>query len=158
LDNARKFRGLSFRRPAFGGLLLAVLLLLTVSEIALDVATYRRLRNDLEGDLAQRLVHVSSLLALGTDVGLVTQFLEGDESLPAHQLAASRSVTLARAAGVERAYVVGEHLETLIDSSPTAAVGRVRYALLANRVEVEAAKAGRPTPTRIYRDEEGRLR
>jgi hypothetical protein len=146
------------KQTSFGGLLLAVLLLMTVSEMALGIATYRRLRDDLEIDLAQRLVNVSSLLALGTDVPLVTQFREGDEQLPAYQLVASRLVTLARAAGVERAYVVGDRLETLVDSSPTTAVGRVRYALLANRVEVEAAKAGTATATRIYQDEEGRLR
>lgn len=153
-----KVPGLAFRRPAFGGLLLAVLLLMTVSEMALGIATYRRLRNDLEVDLAQRLVNVSSLLAVGTDASLVTQFREGDEELPAYKLVVSRLVTMARAAGVERAYVVGDRLETLVDSSPTASVGRVRYALLANRVEVEAAKAGKATPTRIYQDEEGRLR
>lgn len=153
-----RLQGLAFRRPAFGGLLLAVLLLMTLSEMALGIATYRRLRNDLEIDLAQRLVNVSSLLALGTDVPLVTQFREGDEQLPAYQLVVSRFVTQARAAGVERAYVVGNRLETLVDSSPTASVGRIRYALLANRAEVEAAKAGKATPTRIYQDEEGRLR
>jgi len=139
-------------------LLLAVLLLMTVSEMALGIATYGRLRNELEVDLAQRLVNVARLLALGTDVPLVTQFREGDEQLPAYRLVASRFVVLARAAGVERVYVVGDRLETLVDSSPTASVGRIRYALLANRVEVDAAKSGTATPTRIYQDEEGRLR
>lgn len=139
-------------------MLLAVLLLMTVSEMALGIATYGRLRNELEVDLAQRLVNVARLLALGTDVPLVTQFREGDEQLPAYRLVASRFVVLARAAGVERVYVVGDRLETLVDSSPTASVGRIRYALLANRVEVDAAKSGTATPTRIYQDEEGRLR
>jgi PAS domain S-box-containing protein len=88
----------------------------------------------------------------------VTQFREGDEQLPAYQLVAARFVALSRAAGVERAYVVGERLETLVDSSPGASVGRVRYALLANRAEVAAARDGQAAPTRIYQDEEGRLR
>jgi signal transduction histidine kinase/HAMP domain-containing protein len=148
----------AFPRPAFGGLLLAVLLLMTVSEMALGIATYSRLRRELEADLAQRLVNVAKLLAVGTDVSLVTQFREGDEQIPAYQLVASRFVVLARAAGVERVYVVDDRLETLVDSSSAASVGRVRYALLANRVEVNAAKAGEATPTRIYQDEEGRLR
>jgi PAS domain S-box-containing protein len=147
-----------FRRSAFGGLLLAVLALMTASELVLGVETYRRLRRQLEGDLAQRLVHVARLLALVTDVPLVTQFREGDEQLPAYQLVAARLVALSRAAGVERAYVVGERLETLVDSSPGASVGRVRYALLANRQEVGDARGGQATPTRIYQDEEGRLR
>lgn len=138
--------------------MLTVLLLMTISEIVLGIATYRRLRNELQVDLARRLVNVARLLALGTDVPLVTQFREGDEQLPAYSLVAARFVALARAAGVERVYVVGNRLETLVDSSPTAAVGRVRYALLANRVEVDAARAGEATPTRIYQDEEGRLR
>lgn len=148
----------AFPRPAFGGLLLAVLLLMTVSEIALGVATYWRLRKELEADLAQRLVNVARLLALGTDVRLVTQFREGDEQLPAYQLVASRFVALGKAAGVERVYVVDDRLQTLVDSLPGASVGRERYALLANRVEVEIAKSGVATPTRIYQDEEGRLR
>jgi two-component system, NtrC family, sensor histidine kinase AtoS len=131
---------------------------MTVSEMALGIATYSRLRSELEADLAQRLVNVARVLALGTDVPLVTQFREGDEQIPAYQLVASRFVALARAAGVERVYVVGDRLETLVDSSPAASVGRVRYALLANRVEVNAAKGGEATPTRIYQDEEGRLR
>ena len=147
-----------FRRTAFGGLLVAVLALMTASELVLGVETYRRLRRQLEGDLAQRLVHVARLIALFTDVPLVMQFREGDEQLPAYRLVASRFVALSRAAGVERAYVVGARLETLVDSSPGASVGRVRYALLANRAEVRAARDGQATPTPIYQDEEGRLR
>lgn len=147
-----------FRRTAFGGLLVAVLALMTTSELVLGVETYRRLRRQLEGDLAQRLVHVARLIALVTDLPLVTQFREGDEQLPAYHLVAARFVALSRAAGVERAYVVGERLETLVDSSPGASVGRVRYALLANRAEVDAARDGQATPTPIYQDEEGRLR
>ena len=131
---------------------------MTVSEMALGIATYSRLRRELEADLAQRLVNVAKLLAVGTDVSLVTQLREGDEQIPAYQLVASRFVVLARAAGVERVYVVSDRLETLVDSSSAASVGRVRYALLANRVEVDAAKAGEATSTRIYQDEEGRLR
>jgi len=146
------------RRSAFSGLLLAVLALMTASELLLGVWTYGRLRRELEADLAQRLVHVSELIALGTDVPLVTQFREGDERLPAYRLVGSRLLALARAAGVERAYIVGSGLETLVDSSQGASVGRVRYALLANRIEVDAARGGRATPTRIYQDEEGRLR
>ncbi len=148
----------TLRRTAFGGLLLAVLGLMTASELVLGVATYGRLRRELEADLAERLVHVSRMIALGTDTPLVTQFREGDEQLPAYQLVAARFTALARAAGVERAYVVGERLETLVDSTPGATVGRVRYALLANRAEVEAARGGKPTATPIYQDEEGRLR
>src|SRR5262249_13543189 len=94
----------------------------------------------------------------GTDVPLVTQFREGDDNLPAYRLVASHLVVLAGAAGVERAYVVDGDLRTLVDSSPRAAIGRTRYALLANRVEVEAARACAPTATRLYEDEEGHLR
>jgi two-component system, NtrC family, sensor histidine kinase AtoS len=148
----------TLRRTAFGGLLLAVLGLMTASELVLGVATYGRLRHELEADLAERLVHVSRMIALGTDASLVTQFREGDEQLPAYRLVAARFTALAQAAGVERAYVVGGRLETLVDSSPGATVGRVRYALLANRAEVAAARGGRPTATPIYQDEEGRLR
>jgi signal transduction histidine kinase len=145
-------------RTAFGGLLLAVLGLMAASELVLGVETYRRLRRELEADLAQRLVHVAQMIALSTDAPLVTQFREGDEQLPAYQLVANRFLVLARAAGVERAYVVGERLQTLVDSAPRASVGRVRYALLANRTEVDSARGGRATPTPIYQDEEGRLR
>src|SRR5260221_13446489 len=115
-----KLRSPAFPRPAFGGLLLAVLLLMTVSEVALGIATYSRLRRELEADLAQRLVNVAKLLALGTDVSLVTQFREGDEQIPAYQLVASRFVTLARAAGGDRAYVVGDRLDTPVGSWPAA--------------------------------------
>jgi two-component system, NtrC family, sensor histidine kinase AtoS len=148
----------TLRRTAFGGLLLAVLGLMTASELVLGVATYQRLRHELEADLAERLVHVARMIALGTDTPLVTQFREGDEQLPAYRLVANRFMGLARAAGVERAYVVGERLQTLVDSSPAATVGHIRYALLANRAEVDAARAGQPTATPIYQDEEGRLR
>ena len=151
-------RRLAFPRPAFGGLLLAVLLLMTISELALGVVTYWRLRQELEADLAERLVNVARLLAVGTDARLVTQFREGDEQLPAYKLVAARLVTFGRAAGVERVYVVDDRFETLVDSQADTPVGRERYALLANRVEVEVAKSGVATATRIYQDEEGRLR
>src|SRR5262245_63634615 len=130
-------RRLAFPRPAFGGLLLAVLLLMTISELALGVVTYWRLRQELEADLAQRLVNVARLLAVSTDVRLVTQFREGDEQLPAYKLVATRFAAFGRAAGVERVYVVDDRLQTLVDSRPEPSVGRERYALLANRVEVE---------------------
>jgi two-component system sensor histidine kinase AtoS len=148
----------TFRRPAFAPLLLMVLLLMTLSELALGIATYRRLRGELEADLAKRLIHVAQLLAIGTDVRLVSQFQEGDEGLLAYKLVASRFVAFAHAAGVERAYVVDDRLQTLVDSSPNASVGRLRYALLANRTEIVDARSGEATATRIYRDEEGRLR
>src|SRR5262249_25141733 len=116
-------RRLAFPRPAFGGLLLAVLLLMTRSELALGVVTYWRLRQELEADLAQRLVNVARLLAVSTDARLVTQFREGDEQLPAYKLVAGRFVTFGRAAGVERVYVVDEHLETLVDSQAETPAG-----------------------------------
>jgi hypothetical protein len=102
-----KLRSPAFPRPAFGGLLMAVLLLMTVSELALGIATYWRLRSELESDLAQGLANVARLLALGT-VPLITQFREGDERIPAYQLVVSRFVATARAAGVERVYIVDD--------------------------------------------------
>src|SRR5262249_43086402 len=136
---------MAFRRPAFGGLLLGVLILMTLSEATLGATTYVRLRRVMEAELAQRLVHAAQLIAIGTDVPLVTQFREGDHNLPAYRLVASHLVVLAGAAGVERAYVVDGDLRTLVDSSPRAAIGRTRYALLANRVVVDPARPGPPT-------------
>jgi signal transduction histidine kinase/HAMP domain-containing protein len=146
------------RRPAFGRLLLVMLGLTMVSELLIGLAIYRRLRTELESDLGLRLVHVAKLLAAGTDPTLVGQFREGDEGLAAYRMVADRFAALARAGGVERAYIVDGGLQTLVDTAPGSAPGRMRYALLANRVEIEAARHGTAMPTRLYRDEEGRQR
>ena len=53
---------------------------------------------------------------------------------------------------------VGVKLISLVDTAARSVPGRLRYALLANRVEIEAARRGQATATRLYRDEEGRLR
>src|SRR5262245_46388869 len=145
------------RQRAFGPLLLAILGLTTLSEIAVGALVYGRLRQQLEGDLARRLVHVSTLLALDVDPALVVQFHEGDESLAAYQRVRDRLALRARAAGLERAYVVDAGLRVRVDSDPAQAPGRVRSALLANRSEAEHAAAGDATATRLYPDEHGRL-
>ena len=129
-----------------------------VTELLVGLAFYRRLRSELEADLGLRLVHVAKLLAAVTDPSLVSQFREGDEGLAAYRIVAERMASLARAGGVERAYVVDDGLHTLVDTAPGSAPGRLRYALLANRVEIEAARRGQATATRLYRDEEGRQR
>ncbi|MBI3932104.1 MAG: PAS domain-containing protein [Acidobacteria bacterium] len=145
------------RRPAFGALLLAILGLLTATELALGTLVYRRLREALEADLGRRLVHVSQLLATGVDAPLVDQFRDGDEALAAYGIVRERLAAQARAAGVERAYVFDRALATRLDTGPKAP-GSALYALLANRLEVESAAAGRAAATRLYRGEDGSLR
>ncbi|MBN2370978.1 MAG: PAS domain-containing protein [Vicinamibacteria bacterium] len=149
--------GKRFTSP-FSRLFLAMIALLTLSELILGMAVYRRLRSDLERDLGNRLVHVSQLLATGIDSALVLQFQEGDEDLPAYELTRSRLARQAKAAGVEDAYVVDLDLRTRLDSRAAASLGRVRYGLLVNRPEVAGAIGGRSGPTRLYRDEQDRLR
>ena len=146
------------RRPAFGGLLLLILGLMVASELLIGLAFYRRLRSELEADLGLRLVHVAGVLAAVTDPTLVRQFREGDERLAAYRIVADRMASLARAGGVERAYVVDDSLHTLVDTSAGSAPGRLRYALLANRLEIEAVRRGQATATRLYRDDDGRQR
>jgi len=145
-------------RPAFGQLFLALLALLTVSELALGLAVYGRLRSDLEADLGQRLVHVSQLLATSSDASLVLQFREGDEELPAYELTRARFSRQVEAAGIESAYVVNRELRTVLDSRRGARLGQPRYGLMVNRSEAESALAGHATPTRLYRHEDGQLR
>lgn len=145
-------------RPAFGSLFVAILTLVTVSELLLGLVVYGRLRSDLETDLGRRLVHVSQLLATGIDPALVLQFRAGDERLPAYDLTRARLRRQAQAAAVETAYVVDRDLRTLLDSRSETTLGDVRYGLLVNRAAVTSAAAGESTPTRLYHDEQGRLR
>lgn len=148
---------LLLRRPAFGPLLLAILGLLTATELGLGTFAYGQLRAALEADLARRLVHVSQLLALGLDAPLIAQLREGDEALPAYGMLRARLATQTGAAGVERAYVFDRDLRTRLDTA-SKPPGSVLYSLLANRVEADTAIAGRPAATRLYRDQDGRLR
>jgi nitrogen-specific signal transduction histidine kinase len=145
-------------RPAFGQLFLALLALLTVSELVLGLAIYGRLRSDLEADLGRRLVHVSQLLATGVDPALVLQFRRGDEDLPAYALTRARLARQVEAAGIENAYVVDRSLMTVLDSRREATLGETRYGLMVNRGEAHSALDGRASPTRLYRHEDGRLR
>jgi signal transduction histidine kinase/HAMP domain-containing protein len=98
------------------------------------------------------------LLALDVDPALVVQFWEGDEALAAYQRVRGRLEARARAAGLERAYVVDRALRIRVDTEPAQLPGRPRSALLANRSEIERAASGQASPTRLYRDEQGRLR
>jgi PAS domain S-box-containing protein len=142
----------------FSRLLMAMIVFLTLSDLALGLAVYRRLRSDLEKDLGMRLVHVSRLLAADIDPSLVLQFQEGDEDLSAYDLTRKRLARQASAAGVENAYVVDRDLRTRLDSRATATLGRVHYGLLVNRQEIARAAAGQSVPTRLYRNEQGLLR
>jgi signal transduction histidine kinase len=145
-------------RGSFAPLLVAMLLLMTLSELIVGVAIYERLRAQLEQDLARRLVHVSRLIARGLDADTLAQFREGDEELVAYQLVRRKLEEQAEAAGVDRVYVVDPDLRTLVDSAADGAPGRLRVALLAQGSEADAALAGRAAATRLYAGEDGRLR
>ncbi len=131
---------------------------MAVSEVAVDVAVYYRLRSTLEADLGQRLVRTADALSLGLDARLISQFRAGDETLGAYQLLRSRLAQQVRANGLGRAYVVDRELKTLIDSSDTASVGDAHYPLLAQRRQTAQAWDGVATPTPIYVNEERQLR
>lgn len=145
------------RRPTLAHLLLAVLSLTALLQLGLGLVLYRRLAEKLEADLARRLVQVSTLLSQSVDAALVAQFREGDEDLPAYRLVRQRLAAQAVAAGVGRAYVVDHSARTLVDTEATLP-GRTRHLLLAQRTELERALAGSAVATRLYEDEEGRLR
>jgi len=119
---------------------------------------YTRLRAELEADLGRRLIGASRLMGLAVDAGLVAQFGEGYEQIPAYRILRERLAAQARAAGLERAYVVDLELRSLVDSLPAQRPGLVRHALSAHSSEVAQARAGTASATRLYRDEEGRLR
>jgi signal transduction histidine kinase len=134
-----------------------VLSLTALSQLAVGLLLYRRLESQLEADLARRLVHVSTLLGYSVDAALVVQFREGDEGLPAYQLVRRRLSAQAEAAGVSRAYVFDARSQTLVDTEDQRP-GRVRHRLLAHRAELAQAFAGNAVATRLYADEEDRLR
>jgi signal transduction histidine kinase len=142
----------------FARLLVAILTLMAVSEVAVDVAVYYRLRGTLEADLGQRLVKTADALSLGLDARLISQFRAGDEALGAYQIVRTRLAQQVRANGLGRAYVVDRALRTLIDTSETASVGDAHYPLLAQRRQTAQAWAGTATPTPIYVNDEGQLR
>lgn len=131
---------------------------MAISEVAVDVAVYYRLRGTLEADLGQRLVRTADALSLGMDARLLSQFRAGDETLGAYRLLRSRLAQQVRANGLGRAYVVDRDLKTLIDSSDAASVGDAHYSLLAQRQQTAQAWGGVATPTPIYVNEEGQLR
>lgn len=137
---------------------LGLLGLLGLAELLVGLLIYGGLRADLERDLAGRLTQLSGLLASGVDARLVSQFGAGDEQLPAYAWLRERLAEQARAAGLERAYVVDGELRVYVDSDPDGLPGRVRAALLASRSEAQAAASGTPSATRLYLDEQGRLR
>lgn len=131
---------------------------MAVSEVAVDVAVYYRLRGTLETDLGRRLVRTADALSLGLDARLISQFRAGDEALGAYQIVRARLAQQVRANGLGRAYVVDRQLSTLIDSSETASVGEAHYPLLAQRRQAAQAWDGIATPTPLYVNDEGQLR
>lgn len=139
-------------------LVLAVLGLLAAAALALGLLLHDRLQADLERDLARRLVHVARLLASGVDGALVAQFQAGDERLPAYDRVRERLARQAETAGVVRAYVLDSTLHVRVDSDASGRPGRLRAALLANRLELAEAAAGTPRATTLYRDEAGQWR
>lgn len=148
----------SLRRATLRHLLFVVLSLTALSQAAVGLVLYRRLQAQLEADLARRLEHVASLLALSVDAPLVAQFREGDESLPAYDVVRRRLAAQAAAAGATRAYAIDADLRTLVGTDETDAPGRTRHALLAHRAELARARAGGPAATRLYADDTGALR
>ena len=148
----------AFRDRFFGRLLVAILVSMALSEVAVDVVVYFRLRRTLEADLGQRLVRSANALSLSLDASLVSQFRAGDESLSAYQLVRARLEQQVEATGLGRAYVVDRDLRTLIDSSVAGAVGDPRYPLMAQRSQTTLAWTGVAAPTPIYVNEEGDLR
>ena len=147
-----------FRRATLRHLLFVVLALVAASQAVVGFLLHRRLQAQLEADLARRLVHVATLLTFSVDGALVSQFREGDETLPAYDLVRRRLAAQAAAAGVARAYVLDADDRTLVDTEPDRAPGRVRHALLAHRRELARARSGEAAATRLYADEDGRLR
>lgn len=146
------------RRPTLRHLLAVVLALAAVSQAAVGWLLYARLQAQLEADLARRLEHVASLVALSVDASLVAQFQEGDAELPAYQLVRARLAAQAASAGVTRAYAVDAGDRTLVGTDADDAPGRTRHALLAHRAELERARGGTPSATRLYADDAGDLR
>jgi signal transduction histidine kinase len=146
------------RRATLRHLLFVVLALTALSQAAVGLLLYRRVQAQLEADLARRLEHVATLLALSIDAPLVAQFREGDEGLPAYGVVRKRLAAQAAAAGVTRAYAIDADLRTLVGTDETDAPGRVRHALLAHRAELERARGGAPAATRLYADDAGALR
>jgi signal transduction histidine kinase len=146
------------RRATPRRLLFAALAAAAAAQALAGLLLFRRLEAQLESDLGRRLVHVATLLALSVDAPLVRQFHEGDEDLPGYVLVRRRLAAQAEAAGVSRAYVLDADQRTLVDTEPGQPPGRVRHALLAHRRELEAARAGTATATRLYDDEQGRPR
>jgi PAS domain S-box-containing protein len=146
------------RRATLRHLLFVVLALTALSQAAVGLLLYRRLQAQLEADLARRLVHVATLLALSIDAPLVAQFREGDESLPAYDVVRRRLAAQAAAAGVTRAYAVDGDDRTLVGTGDGEAPGRVRHALLAHRADLSRARGGEPVATRLYADDAGALR
>ncbi len=149
---------LAVRRPTLGRVLLTVLALAALSQLAVFVWLYGRLQRQLEADLANRLEHVSALLAQSVDVALVSQFGPGDEGLAAYALVRDRLAAQAAAAGASRAYVFDAESRTLVDTDTSQAPASVRHRLLAQRAELGAAFAGRAAATRLYEDADGRRR
>ncbi|MEP6593604.1 MAG: ATP-binding protein, partial [Acidobacteriota bacterium] len=151
-------RGTALRDRFFGRLLVAILVSMAVSEVAVDVVVYYRLRATLEADLGQRLVRTANALVLSIDPRLVSQFRTGDDALDAYQLVRARLERQVRANGLGRAYVVDRQLRTLIDSDDGAFVGDARYALMAERSQTAQAWNGTATATPLYVNEAGELR
>jgi signal transduction histidine kinase len=149
---------IALRDRFFARLLVAILISMAVSEVAVDVTVYYRLRGTLETDLGQRLVRTADTLSLGLDPRLISQFRAGDEVLAAYRIIQARLAQQVRANRLGRAYVVDRELRTLIDSSDAASVGDAHYPLLAQRRQTAQAWAGIATPTPIYVNDEGELR
>jgi signal transduction histidine kinase len=149
---------MALRDRFLGRLLVAILISMAASEVAVDVAIYYRLRATLEADLGQRLVRTANALSLGLDARLVSQFRAGDEDLNAYGVVRARLEQQVRVNGMGRAYVVDRELRTLIDSSAAAAVGDAHYRLMAHRRQTARAWDGIATSTPIYVNEEGDLR
>ena len=148
----------ALRDRFFARLLVAILISMTASEVAVDVVIYYRLRGTLEADLGERLVRTANAISLGLDARLVSQFRTGDEDLSAYKLVRARLSQQVEANGLGRAYVVDRELRTLIDSSEAASVGEARYSLMAHRRQTTQAWDGVATPTPLYVNEEGQLR
>jgi PAS domain S-box-containing protein len=146
------------RRATLRRLLFVVLALAALSQAAVGLLLYRRVQAQLEADLARRLEHVATLLALSIDAPLVAQLREGDESLPAYDVLRKRLAAQAAAAGVTRAYAIDAELRTLVGTDEGDAPGRTRHALLAHRVELDRARGGASAATRLYADDSGALR
>ena len=149
---------ISLRDRLFGRLLVAILILMAASEVAVDVVMYYRLRGTLEADLGRRLVRTADALVVGMDARLLSQFRVGDEALGAYTVVRSRLQEQVRANGLDRGYVVDRDLRALVDTSATASIGDTHYVLLANRSQTGQVWGGTSTATPIYVNEAGGLR